>query len=145
MRPSFLAAGNRLIEKLILWLRDHIIFKSDLISRCFSTIVLSNSQWPVWTSSSPDYAETVVEQIFLPDQNQQLQFVWASDRSARRFDSETHESCWVKNLRKVRKKGFPLDSVLMIDDSPASCSKIMETISAFRPIPVRLRMTDFFF
>ena len=76
-------------------------------------------QWfevAVWTSSSPLYAEEVVRAVF-PDPSR-LSFVWASDRCTPAYDPETGEHCARKNLKKIKGRGYPLESVVVVDDSP---------------------------
>lgn len=70
----------------------------------------------VWTSSSPAYAREVVQALFPnPDV---LEFMWASDRCTPRRDFETDTWSNTKNLIKVRRRGYDLRRVLMVDDSP---------------------------
>lgn len=76
-------------------------------------------QWftvAVWTSSSPIYAEEVVRAVF-PDPSR-LAFVWASDRCTPAYDPETGEQCAQKNMKKVKARGYSLDTVITVDDSP---------------------------
>jgi RNA polymerase II subunit A small phosphatase-like protein len=70
----------------------------------------------VWSSASGMYVQAVVEQLF-PDPTA-LQFVWSRDRCTQRLDAETLDLYWVKDLKKVKRFGFPLERILMIDDSP---------------------------
>lgn len=69
----------------------------------------------VWTSSSRSYATLVVAQIFA---GRKLKFFWTADRCTQRMNLETYDQYTVKNLSKVRKLGFALEQVLMVDDSP---------------------------
>jgi RNA polymerase II subunit A small phosphatase-like protein len=70
----------------------------------------------VWTSSGEDYARQVIAEIF--DDPAALKFVWSASRCTQRFDAKTGEPFSLKDLKKVRRKGYVLDRVLMIDDSP---------------------------
>jgi len=47
-----------------------------------------------------------------------LRFFWSAERVTQRVNFKTYEQYTVKDLRKVRKFGFPLEQVLMVDDSP---------------------------
>jgi len=76
----------------------------------------------VWTSSTEDYAEAVVRSIF-KEKDQQLRFLWARERCTRQFDPEMQDPYWVKNLRKLKNKGYRLESVLAVDDSPEKLQK----------------------
>jgi TFIIF-interacting CTD phosphatase-like protein len=70
----------------------------------------------VWSSASGPYVRGVVEAVFGTEHP--LRFVWSCERCTRRFDPELQEHFYAKNLSKVRKLGFPLERVLMVDDSP---------------------------
>ncbi|SMC22785.1 carboxy-terminal domain RNA polymerase II polypeptide A small phosphatase [Andreprevotia lacus DSM 23236] len=70
----------------------------------------------IWTSSTAPYAAEVVTALFpVPDQ---LLFVYARNRCVRAYDPEFREDYFIKDLRKVRKFGFPLERILVIDDTP---------------------------
>ena len=70
----------------------------------------------VWSSSSPDYVESVVNSIFpkwiIPE------FIWSRERCITRFDPEWHEQYYIKDLKKVRRQGYNLERVLIVDDTP---------------------------
>lgn len=69
----------------------------------------------VWTASSEDYAARAVAKIF--GSETPLKFLWSRSRCTQRIDPETRESYWVKNLGKVRKLGYQLEHVLVVDDT----------------------------
>lgn len=71
----------------------------------------------MWTSSTADYARGVLHRICPPEIP--LLFVWARERCTRRLDVEAQEVVWVKDLSKVKRLGYPLERVLMVDDTPA--------------------------
>lgn len=70
----------------------------------------------VWTSSSPAYARAVC--AFLFSDRYPLEFVWASDRCTptRNFTLDTWSQS--KRLSKLRRKGYKLEQVVVVDDSP---------------------------
>ena len=69
----------------------------------------------VWTSSSADYADGVLKQIF-PSVGR-LEFAWTRERCTWRIHPELRTGYWVKDLKKVRRCGYSLNEVLMIDDT----------------------------
>jgi TFIIF-interacting CTD phosphatase-like protein len=70
----------------------------------------------VWSSASASYVDEVVQNVFgVPNA---LRFVWACDRCTRRYHPELQEPYYAKNLSKLRKLGFALERILMVDDSP---------------------------
>ncbi len=71
----------------------------------------------VWTSSSPDYGSMVVENIF--PANYPLEFVWARDRCTLKRDFSMCEYHYIKNLKKAKRLGFPLQRMLIVDNTPA--------------------------
>lgn len=70
----------------------------------------------VWTSSSADYAREICALVF-PDPAA-LQFIWARDKCTRRRDWESQDVVYVKRLIKLRRYGYDLSRVLVVDDSP---------------------------
>lgn len=71
----------------------------------------------VWTSSSPAYAEAVCPLVF--SETQRLEFVWASDRCTPTRIFENDSWCHAKPLKKLKRRGYDLARVLVVDDSPA--------------------------
>jgi RNA polymerase II subunit A small phosphatase-like protein len=69
----------------------------------------------VWTSASRGYALEICSRIFA---DVQLEFMWASERCTIQWDYQTGTVCGAKRLHKVRKKGYPLERVIVVDDSP---------------------------
>lgn len=70
----------------------------------------------VWTSATADYARIAVDYLF-PEPNK-LCFLWSRDRCVRRFNPETYQEYWIKDLKKVKNVGYNLEQVLALDDSP---------------------------
>ncbi|OZG71656.1 hypothetical protein BTA51_20490 [Hahella sp. CCB-MM4] len=75
----------------------------------------------VWTASSEAYADSVVGQLV--GQKLSLEFIWARGRCVTKFDSENYQYLFLKDLKKVKKKGFSLESVIVVDDSPEKLSR----------------------
>lgn len=70
----------------------------------------------VWSSATELYTKTVVQNIF--HEVDKLCFIWSRDKCTYRVDLESDEFIWIKNLKKVKKLGFDLDKVIVVDDSP---------------------------
>ncbi|MCG8648966.1 MAG: HAD family hydrolase [Pirellulales bacterium] len=73
-------------------------------------------QLAVWSSSSADYLNLVLAQT-VPHEVP-LAFVWSRNRCVQRYDGERHETYFVKDLKKVKRLGFDLARVLIVDDTP---------------------------
>lgn len=70
----------------------------------------------VWSSSSHDYVESVVNAIFPRWINPE--FIWSRKRCITKFDPEWHNHYYIKDLKKVKRHGYHLDRVLIVDDTP---------------------------
>ena len=70
----------------------------------------------IWTASSSEYAREVIKNIF-PD-DLQLEFVFTGERCLlkRNLDLDVIEI--FKPLKKVKRKGFSFDNILIVDDIP---------------------------
>ncbi|MEG3152861.1 HAD family hydrolase [Sphingomonas sp. ZT3P38] len=82
----------------------------------------------VWSSASDDYVKAVVENIF-PDPAV-LHFIWGRSRATLRRVSPDDDGYmldpwdhlhYLKPLTKVKKAGWPLQRVLIVDDTPEKC------------------------
>jgi TFIIF-interacting CTD phosphatase-like protein len=92
------------------------------------------SEWfdlAIWSSASSSYVYGVVEKLFGP--KNELRFVWACEKCTRRFHPELQEHFYAKNLSKLRKLGFGLERVLMVDDSPEKLSQHYGNYIGIRP------------
>lgn len=70
----------------------------------------------VWTSAGADYAAGVVHHLFGAPHG--LELLWSSDRCTPRFDYETGALQSLKTFRKLKRRGFDLRRVLVVDDTP---------------------------
>lgn len=68
-----------------------------------------------WTTATDDYARAVVDQI-LPAHLDPL-FVWSRRRCTHRSDPDTRAMCWLKDIRKLRRWGYPKARILFVDDN----------------------------
>jgi TFIIF-interacting CTD phosphatase-like protein len=106
---------------------DYAIYKRPYLD-IFLTTCLEWFNVAVWTSSGSDYATAVVSAIFA--QPQSLDFVWASDRCSIAYnynydliDGRYPAYYSRKVLKKVKRKGYKLESIIAIDDTPRKWEK----------------------
>ena len=81
--------------------------------------ILQCSKWfrlAIWTSSGSDYAWEVIQNIFPGNYNLKLEFIFTLERCLFRRNPELDVIEVFKPLKKVKRKGFSLDSVLIVDD-----------------------------
>ncbi len=81
---------------------------------------LSDFEVGIWTASTLSYALPVLAEL-LP--RERLAFVWARGRCTQRYDPETHEYEHVKDLKKLRRRGYAKSKVLFVDDTPAKIAR----------------------
>jgi TFIIF-interacting CTD phosphatase-like protein len=82
----------------------------------FLTTCLKWFELAIWTSSSPDYATEIVAAIFKDPES--LSFIWASNRCSIAYDPEYCEHYYRKTLKKAKRKGYRLESIIVVDDTP---------------------------
>ena len=70
----------------------------------------------VWSSADDKYVEEIVERIKPP--SIKFEFVWGRTRCTTKRDYELDEYVHEKRLKKVKKQGFSIEQILMVDDSP---------------------------
>lgn len=85
----------------------------------------------VWTSATADYASAVIGQIWPTTLG--LSFLWSRTRCTRRLDLERMHHIWIKDLKKVKKMGYSLERVLMVDDSPAKLTRQYGNLVRVKP------------
>ncbi|WP_421569948.1 NIF family HAD-type phosphatase [Stenotrophomonas sp. PD6] len=82
----------------------------------FLDFAFSTFKVGVWTSSGQLYAEPLVAQL-MPGRD--VQFVWSAKRCSTARDWETGGYSSQKRLAKLKKRGFKLEHVIGIDDTPS--------------------------
>jgi TFIIF-interacting CTD phosphatase-like protein len=69
----------------------------------------------VWSSASADYVDAIARTIIPP--GLEWAFVWSRDRCVIRRNPETFETEYVKDLKKVKRQGYDLARILVVDDT----------------------------
>jgi TFIIF-interacting CTD phosphatase-like protein len=111
---------------------DFLVYNYHVYKRPYlDTFLATCLDWfdvAVWTSSGAEYASKVVDTIF-PDP-QALAFVWTSDRCSIVYnynydliDGDYPQYYSRKLLKKVKRRGYNLESVIAIDDTPKKWEK----------------------
>ncbi|HJY78276.1 MAG TPA: HAD family hydrolase [Burkholderiales bacterium] len=81
----------------------------------FVRYVLDAFSVGIWTASGEKYAAGVIGRIFPPNA---LQFVWTSQRCTLARDFETGDYQTYKKLDKLKARGYRLESIIAVDDTP---------------------------
>ena len=94
----------------------------------------SVSDWfdlAVWTSSGSAYAAATISQLV--GDCSKLKFLWSAERCTPRLDPETREEVRVKDFKKLKRAGYSLESVLVVDDSPEKHARNYGNLIPVRP------------
>ena len=87
----------------------------------FLRVVNPHYELAIWSSATMDYVNGIAAELATHVDG--WQFVWARDRCVRRFNPETFEIEFFKDLRKVKRRGFDLRRVLVVEDTPQKVSR----------------------
>ncbi len=88
--------------------RPHL---SDFLARSAELYTLA-----VWSSAGSEYVAGIVENIFRD--HAEPAFAWSRNRCTTRIDAERHDEVYLKDLKKVKRLGFDLNRVLIVEDEP---------------------------
>lgn len=97
----------------------------------FLDAVFEMFETAIWTSATEDYAKEMVNQLF-PNPTK-LKFLWSRKRCTLRFDPTMGEHYWVKDLKKVKRRGFKLEEVLVLEDNPRTMERSYGNLIEIRP------------
>lgn len=97
------------LGKFFVYLRPHL--------KSFLTDVAVNFDTSYWSSGSPDYVHTLTG-WFTDLAAVEPLFVWDSTRCTPRRDFTHQEWYHLKDLKKLKRKGFQLSRVLIVEDEP---------------------------
>lgn len=101
--------------KLHFGLEKYFVYKRPGLEE----FILQCSKWfrlAIWTSSGSDYASEVIKNIFPDNYNSKLEFIFTRRRCLFKRNPELDVIEVFKPLKKVKRRGFSLDNVLIVDD-----------------------------
>jgi Dullard-like phosphatase family protein len=100
-------------ERFSVYKRPHVeVFLSE-VSKTFDL--------SLWTSATTIYTQEILKKLTPCDV--QFKFVWTRERCTKRRDLEKQEEEWLKDLRKIKRLGYELGRVLVVDDTAAKYSR----------------------
>ncbi len=106
----------------------YFIYKRPHVHQ-FIAHVLERFQVGVWTASGADYASQVIDHLFPKGA---LKFVWSSRRCTTVRDWNTGDYQTIKKLKKLKAKGYRLESIIAVDDTPAKYARSFGNLVAVR-------------
>ena len=96
------------------YLRPHV--------RLFLQSVSEQYDLACWSSATRNYLASVISELMAGLAAKPL-FVWDRRRCTERFDFVEQEHYFLKDLKKVRRRGFDLDRVLILEDEPRKVNR----------------------
>jgi len=69
----------------------------------------------IWTTASEDYAMAVTDVLF-KDKNKPS-FIWSRQHCIKMYNRNTHQNHYVIDINKLKKRGFNIKNIIIIDDS----------------------------
>ena len=96
-------------DKYFVYERPHL--------RQFLTNISNNFSLGIWSSASDEYVNEIVRHI-KPD-NVEFIMVWGRSKCSLKRDTTFDTYCFEKRLDKLKKNGFKLEQILIVDDSPS--------------------------
>ena len=75
----------------------------------------------LWSSSGANYLAEVLRRILPAEASPDV--VWDRERCVRAFDPEQQETCFVKDFKKIKRLGYDLNRVLIVDDTPQKAQR----------------------
>ncbi|MFK7937134.1 MAG: NIF family HAD-type phosphatase [Saprospiraceae bacterium] len=104
---------------------DYYVYKRPYLDE-FLAYAQTNFIVAIWSSASDDYVMEIVKNIIPTDYP--LAFVWGNSRCTYRrnfyrdegyiFNDSNRHYHFVKPLKKVRRRGYDLKRILIVDDTP---------------------------
>lgn len=100
----------------------------------FLDYAFENFDVAVWTAAGEEYAKNVLKNIGIDESK--LKFLYTKENCTIKLDyngSYDGQYYGVKNLQKLKKKGYDLDQVLIVDDVPATASNNYGNLILIKP------------
>jgi RNA polymerase II subunit A small phosphatase-like protein len=94
---------------------NYFIYKRPNLEEFFKNVE-NAYDLAIWSSGTDDYVEDIIKKI--KPENIEFKFIWGRSRCTYRRDLCLNEYEYEKKLEKVKKKGYKLEKILIVDDSP---------------------------
>lgn len=108
---------------------DYHIYRRPLLAE-FIDSSFQDFAVGIWSSASDEYVQAVVD-LIVPEKHQ-LEFIWGRSRAslgrvkfddgASFFDPWSHRH-YLKPLTKLKRFGWPLERIIVVDDTPEKCAR----------------------
>jgi RNA polymerase II subunit A small phosphatase-like protein len=100
---------------------DYQVYKRPFLDHFFEQII-KHYKVAVWSSAGNEYVNAIVSNLSI---RTSLEFIWGRDQAVQKRMSHDYyetgndsEYYYVKPLKKIKRKGYLLNRILILDDSP---------------------------
>ncbi len=93
----------------------YFVYKRPYLDQ-FLTALSTHFSIGIWSSADDNYVAEIVARLTTAQVN--FTVVWGRSKCSLRHDLTFDTYCFEKRLDKLKKKGFNLEKILVIDDSP---------------------------
>lgn len=110
----------------------------EFLRACFSSTLWRNA---IWSTSGKNHVRDVIDNLLLPQERRELEFVF-TNKQCTRILLDPEDEGWtpsgerfidLKVFKKLRRRGYDLNRVLMIDDSPRVLCKNYGNLVRIKP------------
>ena len=120
------ATDKELNQKVDFKIFNYNVYKRPFLNE-FLEEIKNDFLLAIWSSASDDYVEEIAKRII--PQEIELEFIWGRSRCTYRRNLQIDEYGYydddfrnhyhyIKPLKKIKKKGYNLNRILIVDDSP---------------------------
>jgi len=119
---TLIHASTEPIDKVSIDFRfdEYSIYKRPYLIE-FLHSVQNDFKIGVWSSAGDEYVANMVANIF--PENYKLEFVWGRSKCTIKRDMSLDKFYFSKSLKKLKTKGYGLDRILIVDDSPEKANE----------------------
>lgn len=96
-------------------LAHYIVYKRPCLDT-FLRNICDHYRIGIWSSADELYITAMIEQVVPAGIT--VEFVWGRSKCTTKYDPVYDCYCFEKRLYKLKNKGFSLDNILLVDDSP---------------------------
>jgi carboxy-terminal domain RNA polymerase II polypeptide A small phosphatase len=96
-------------------LDDYFVYQRPYL-KTFLKSIAGHFKLGIWSSADDEYVKAISDVIMPKDI--QLEIVWGASKCTPKRDLSMDQYYWVKRLDKQKSKGFKIEQILIVDDSP---------------------------
>jgi len=99
---------------------NYLVHKRPVLDK-FLTDISNHYKIGIWSSASDIYVSTIVNKI-KPD-SINFEFVWGRSKCTLKRDINLDSYYYEKRLDKLKRKGYQLEKILIVDDTPSKSNR----------------------